>query len=143
MLNEKTATGRRDAVATLADSLQAVNDLTDLRAIEAMYMDITVGYCVQADVQRMMEADSQNSDSDLMRVDLQLIIAITEALKERSGPLFLNVFSVVVQFYSCSIVVWFEWCCDRRKCETEWRPMWSVTSGMREKRRISACSCIR
>ena len=57
MLNEKTATGRRDAVTTLTDSLQAVNDLTDLRAIEAMYMDITVGYCVQADVQRMMEAD--------------------------------------------------------------------------------------
>lgn len=108
MLNEKTATGRRDAVTTLTDSLQAVNDLTDLRAIEAMYMDITVGYCVQADVQRMMEADSQSSDSDLMRVDLQLIIAITEALKERSGPLFLKVFSVVVQFYSCSIVVWFE-----------------------------------
>lgn len=49
MLNEKTAAGRRDAVATLADSLQAVNDLTDLRAIEATYVDIAVVERVQAD----------------------------------------------------------------------------------------------
>ena len=63
----------------------------------------------------MMEADSQNADSDLMKVDLQLIIAITEALKGRSGSLFLKVVSVVVQFYSCSIVVWFELSCDCRK----------------------------
>ena len=49
MLNEKTAAGRRDAVATLADSLQAVNDLTDLKAIEAMYVDIAVVECIPSD----------------------------------------------------------------------------------------------
>lgn len=90
-----------------------------------------------------MEADSQNADSDLMKVDLQLIITLTEALKERSGPLFLKVFSVVVQFYSCSIVVWFEMGCDHRKCETAWSPTWSATFSTRGKRRISACSSIR
>ena len=50
MLNEKTAVGRRDAVAALGDSLQAVNDLTDLKAIEAIYVDIAVVECIPPDV---------------------------------------------------------------------------------------------
>ena len=52
----------------------------------------------------MMEMDVQHSDADLMREDMRLVSIMASSLKDHSSVFFVKISSVLIQFYTHSLV---------------------------------------
>lgn len=56
----------------------------------------------------MMEMDVQHSDADLMREDMRLVSIMASSLKDHSSVFFVKISSVLIQFYTHSLVCLIE-----------------------------------